>query len=32
MRQFLLANSGAYPSELPLIAGQFAITHLVDRK
>ena len=32
MRQFLLANSGAYPSELPLTAGQFAITHLVDGK
>ena len=32
MRQFLLAGSGAYPSALPLTAGQFAITHLVDGK
>lgn len=30
MRQFLLAGSGAYPAALPLTAGQFAITTLVD--
>lgn len=28
MRQFLLAGSGAYPSALPLTAGQFAFTYL----
>ena len=28
MRQFLLAGSGAYPSALPLTAGQFAVTYL----
>ena len=32
MRQFLLAGSGAYASSLPLTAGQFAITTLVDGK
>lgn len=32
MRQFLLAGSGAYPAALPLTAGQFAITTLVDGK
>ena len=30
MRQFLLAGSGAYPAALPLTAGQFAITTLVN--
>lgn len=30
MRQFLLAGSGAYPSALPLTAGQVAFTALVD--
>ena len=32
MRQFLLAGSGAYPEALPLTAGQFAITTLIDGK
>lgn len=32
MRQFLLAGNGAYASALPLTAGQFAITTLVDGK
>jgi hypothetical protein len=30
MRQFLLAASAAYPSALPLKAGEFAVTTLVD--
>lgn len=30
MRQFLLAGSGAYPSALPLTAGQIAFTALVN--
>ena len=30
MRQFLLAGSGAYPSSLPLTAGQIAFTALVN--
>ena len=32
MRQFLLAGNGAYPEALPLTAGQFAITTLVNGK
>ena len=32
MRQFLLAGTGAYPEALPLTAGQFAITTLVNGK
>lgn len=32
MRQFLLAGNGAYASALPLTAGQFAITTLVNGK
>ena len=32
MRQFLLAGNGAYANALPLTAGQFAITTLVDGK
>lgn len=32
MRQFLLAGTGAYPSALPLNAGQFAITVLKNGK
>ena len=30
MRQFLLAGGGAYPTQLPLTAGQVAVTTLVD--
>lgn len=30
MRQFLLAGSGAYPTQLPLTAGQVAVTTLVN--
>lgn len=30
MRQFLLAGKGAYPTQLPLTAGQFAVTTLVN--
>lgn len=32
MRQFLLAGNGAYPDALPLKAGQFAVTTLVNGK
>lgn len=32
MRQFLLAGNGAYASSLPLTAGQFAVTTLVNGK
>lgn len=32
MRQFLLAGNGAYPEALPLEAGQFAVTTLVNGK
>lgn len=32
MRQFLLAGNGAYPNALPLKAGEFAVTTLINGK